>query len=55
MVVMESGTTYEGKNNGYGEGEISHKRFCQCPKCKERIYANSLNFRKVMDRAKKKK
>jgi hypothetical protein len=40
MVVMKAGTTYEQKGKDGGKRQISHKRFCQCPKCKDRIYTN---------------
>ena len=40
MVVMKAGTTYDQKGKDGGKRQISHKRFCQCPKCKDRIYTN---------------
>lgn len=48
MVVMKPGTTYEKKDER-NSGNIVHKRFCQCPRCKERIYNNSSNFQEILE------
>lgn len=50
MVVMEPGTTYERKKDRNGEGKINHNRFCQCPRCKERVYSNSTNFQVTLEK-----
>ncbi len=51
MIVMETGTTYERKRYPNGKEKIEHKRFCQCPKCKDRIYNNSFNFQETLNTA----
>lgn len=48
---METGTTYERKRYPNGKEKIEHKRFCQCPKCKDRIYNNSFNFQETLNTA----
>ena len=47
MVVMGTGTTYEQKK---GQSKPSHRRFCECNNCKDRVYINSPNFQEVMKR-----
>lgn len=54
MVIMKSGTTYEQKKRER-EKQITHKRFCQCPKCKDRFYVDSINFQDYLVKASKKK
>ena len=49
MVVMKPGTTYEKKKDERNSGDIVHQRFCQCPRCKERIYNNSSNFQETLE------
>lgn len=56
MVVMAPGTTYYEKKKGEDDKKgIKHRRFCECPKCKERIYNNSTNFQEIMEQVIKKK
>jgi len=50
MTVMELGTTYEQKGR---ENKSTHKRFCQCPKCKDKFYINSPNFQEYLNTASK--
>lgn len=50
MIVMETGTTYERKKESNGNGKIEHKRFCQCPRCKDRVYNNSSNFQETLSK-----
>lgn len=53
MVVMAPGTTYERKKGGGRYAKITHKRFCQCPKCKEQVYGGSVNFQEILTKAAK--
>lgn len=41
MAVMKSGTSYEKRK---GEGRPSARRFHECRKCGDKIYANESNF-----------
>lgn len=47
MVVMKTGTSYEQKQ---GYNKPSHKRFCECKKCHDRVYVSSFNFQEVLAR-----
>lgn len=51
MVVMESGTSYEQKK---GQGKPSHRRYFECGKCHDRVYANTPNFQEMLERVKEK-
>ena len=45
-VVMETtGTTYEQKR---GKDKTSHKRFCECKKCGDRVYTDAPNFQEML-------
>ena len=45
---MESGTTYEKRQSRNSNMEVVHRKFCQCPKCKKRIYNNAPNFQEAL-------
>lgn len=47
---MESGTTYEKRQSRNSNMEVVHRKFCQCPKCKKRIYNNAPNFQDAMEK-----
>lgn len=47
MVVMKAGTTYEQKK---GQNKPSYKRYFECNKCRDRVYANAPNFQEYLNR-----
>lgn len=47
MTVMGTGTRYEQKK---GQDKPSHKRYFECKKCHDRIYANTPNFQEILVR-----
>lgn len=51
MTIMEPGTSYEHKK---GQDEPSHRRYFECGKCHERVYANISNFQEMLEKVKEK-
>lgn len=47
MIVMTTGTTYEQKR----DGRLSVKRYHECKKCHNKIYAKEPNFQEYMSKA----
>ena len=45
MVVMGTGTGYEQRK---GQDQPSHKRYFECGKCHDRVYANVPNFQELL-------
>lgn len=45
MAVMETGTTYE---QGNSRGGLLAKRFHECRKCKDKVYAKEPNFQEFV-------
>ena len=45
MVVMGTGTRYEQRK---GQDRPSHKRYFECRKCHDRVYANAPNFQELL-------
>ncbi len=52
MTVMEIGTRYEQNR---GQNKPSHRRYFECGKCHDRVYANAPNFQECMNKALEKK
>ena len=51
MTIMEPGTSYEHKKE---QDKPSHRRYFECGKCYERVYANIPNFQEMLERNKEK-
>lgn len=47
MIVMVSGTRYEQNKK---QGNPLHRRFFECGKCHDRVYANIPNFQEMLTR-----
>lgn len=45
MTVMGTGTRYEQRK---GQDRPSHKRYFECRKCHDRVYANAPNFQELL-------
>lgn len=45
VVMKITGTSYWNNQN---RGRPTHKRFCECPKCHDRVYNNSSNFQETL-------